>query len=43
MTLGLGSDAMISDRHRLAADYQYDADFLGTAWHRFKLRWETRF
>lgn len=43
MTLGLGSDAMISDRHRLAANYQYDADFLGTAWHRFKLRWETRF
>ena len=42
-TVGVGTDLMIRDRHRLAFDYQYDMDFLGADWHRFKLRWETRF
>lgn len=42
-TFGVGTDLTIRDAHRLSADYQYDADFLGIAWHRFKLRWETRF
>ena len=42
-TFGAGTDLMIRDQHRLALDYQYDVDFLGADWHRFKLRWETRF
>ncbi len=42
-TFGAGTDLMIRDQHRLAFDYQYDVDFLGADWHRFKLRWETRF
>lgn len=42
-TIGVGTDLMIRDQHRLAFDYQYDVDFLGADWHRFKLRWETRF
>jgi uncharacterized repeat protein (TIGR01451 family) len=43
MAFGLGTDLMIGNAHRLGADYQYDADFLGIAWHRVKLRWESRF
>jgi uncharacterized repeat protein (TIGR01451 family) len=43
MTFGVGTDLMIRDTHRLGADYQYDADFLGIAWHRFRVRWESRF
>lgn len=42
-SVGAGTDLMIGDRHRLSADYQYDVDFLGADWHRFKLRWESRF
>ena len=42
-TVGVGADLMIGDQHRLAFDYQYDMDFLGADWHRFKVRWETRF
>jgi uncharacterized repeat protein (TIGR01451 family) len=42
-TFGAGTDLMIGDTHRFAFDYQYDVDFLGADWHRFKLRWETRF
>jgi outer membrane autotransporter protein len=43
MTFGVGTDVTVRDVHRLAIDYVYDADFLGIAWHRFKLRWESRF
>ena len=42
-SVGAGTDLVIGDRHRLSADYQYDVDFLGADWHRFKLRWESRF
>lgn len=42
-TVGVGTDLTIRDQHRLAFDYQYDMDFLGADWHRFKLRWESRF
>jgi outer membrane autotransporter protein len=42
-TFGVGTDLMIRDQHRLALDYQYDVDFLGADWHRFKVRWESRF
>jgi uncharacterized repeat protein (TIGR01451 family) len=42
-TFGAGSDVMFGDAHRIGIDYQYDADFLGAAWHRFKVRWDSRF
>jgi len=43
MSFGLGADALVSARHRIAADYQYDVDFLGASWHRYKLRWDSKF
>jgi uncharacterized repeat protein (TIGR01451 family) len=43
MTFGVGADVTIHDVNRLAFDYQYGSDFLGIAWHRLKLRWESRF
>jgi uncharacterized repeat protein (TIGR01451 family) len=42
MTLGLGTDLQIGDTLKLAADYQYDVDFLGAPWHRYRLRLDTR-
>jgi outer membrane autotransporter protein len=42
-TFGAGTDLVIGNRHRLAFDYQYDVDLLGADWHRFKVRWESRF
>ena len=34
---------MIRDAHKLAFDYQYDVDFLGAAWHRMRVRWQSQF
>jgi outer membrane autotransporter protein len=43
VTLGLGSDFAFSEALRLGADYQYNSDFLGAAWHTFKLKLQSRF
>jgi uncharacterized repeat protein (TIGR01451 family) len=42
-TFGAGTDLVMRDAHRIAIDYQYDADFFGAAWHRFKVRWDSQF
>jgi uncharacterized repeat protein (TIGR01451 family) len=42
MTLGLGTDLQIGETLKLAADYQYDVDFLGAPWHRYRLRLDSR-
>jgi large repetitive protein len=42
-TVGAGSDLVVGNAHRIGFDYQYDADFLGAAWHRYKVKWESRF
>jgi uncharacterized repeat protein (TIGR01451 family) len=43
ISFGVGADTLVSARHRISADYQYDVDFLGSSWHRYKLRWESKF
>ncbi len=43
MTVGLGTDFLVGNTLKLAADYQHDVDFVGASWHRFKLRLESRF
>ncbi len=43
MTFGLGADVLVGNGIKLAGDYQYDTDFLGAPWHRYKLRLESRF
>jgi outer membrane autotransporter protein len=42
MTLGLGTDFLVGNTLKLAADYQYDVDFLGAPWHRYRLRLDSR-
>jgi outer membrane autotransporter protein len=43
ITLGLGTDFLIGDTLRLAADYREEVDFLGAQWHLIKLRLDARF
>jgi outer membrane autotransporter protein len=43
VTLGLGTDFLLGDGLRLAADYRDEVDFLGAQWHLFKLRLDARF
>ena len=42
-TLGLGTDVLLGNTVRIAADYRNEVDFLGAQWHLIKLRLEAKY